>query len=245
VPNVFASLFNIVYNKAEIIDHWGDNAKDVFDQIIMVVNGIFFPLGMLGVATFLWPILGGLKRVRRGETLPAAELAQLRMRCLRLGSVSALVCVACWLAAGLVWPVTLRLAVGPPPDVASYIHFTLSLVICGLVAAAYPYFIITFVAVRVLYPALLGPGGPAASDRPALKRVERELSLFRAAATAVPLVAVALLASLLAVRSTTVELAVAVLSAAGLLGTLLAFALEGRTRADLAALADIPTTEPR
>ena len=93
----------------------------------------------------------------------------------------------------MIWPVALRVAAGPPPaGAAAYVHFVLSLAACGLIAAAYPYFLVTFLAVRVMYPALLGSAAP---DAEALRRVERELGRYRAAATAVPLVAVALLAS--------------------------------------------------
>ena len=101
--------------------------------------------------------------------------------------------------------------------------------------------LITFAAVRVWYPSLLGPAGPVAADQPALDRVERELSRYRAAATAVPLIALTLLASL----RTSEPLAVAVLSVVGLAGTLLAFLLDGKTRSDLAALSATPTSGRR
>ena len=235
-PNALASLFNISYNRAEIIDHW-PAAADVFEPIIMAVNGAFFPLGMVLFALTVWPILRAFRRLRTGQPMAPGDLARVRRRCLRLGELTAAVCVGCWVVAGLVWPVALWASAGAPPQGPGvYVHFLLSLVVCGLIAAAYPYFVVTFLAVRVLYPALLGPAGP---DGPALRRVERELGRYRAAATAVPLIAVALLAS----RGVSHPFAVAVLSVTGLAGTLLAFALEGRTRADLAALADVPVHE--
>jgi hypothetical protein len=104
------------------------------------------------------------------------------------------------------------------------------------VAAAYPYFLVTYLSVTVLYPALLGPTGRGAHDRAALDGIGRELGRYRAAATAVPLVAVALLAS----RGASNPPAVAAMSVAGLAGVALASALEGRTRTALAALADLP-----
>ena len=122
-----------------------------------------------------------------------------------------------------------------------YVHFLLSLVVCGLIAAAYPYFLVTFLAVRVFYPALLGPDGPRPSDAAAINRVERELGRYRAAATAVPLLAVALLAS----RGASNPVAVVVLSVAGLLGVGLAHLIEGLTRANLAALAELSPAEVR
>ncbi len=137
----------------------------------------------------------------------------------------------------MIWPAVLRAVAGPPPQgPEAYLHFVASLAVCGLIAAAYPYFVVTFLAVRVLYPALLGPAGPGPADGPALARVGRELGWYRVVAAGVPLAAVAALAW----RGATNPFAVAVLSVTGLAGTLLAYVLEGRTRADLAALADAP-----
>ena len=156
--------------------------------------------------------------------------------------MAALACVGCWAAAGVVWPLALREAAGQPPQgTGVYAHFLLSLVICGLIVAAYPYFLITFLAVRVFFPALLGPDGLRPSDAAALRRVERELALYRAAAAAVPLIALALLAS----HGGSGRVTSAALSGLGLLGVGLAYLLEGQTRADLAALAAIPPAESR
>jgi serine/threonine protein kinase len=239
VPNLLASGFNILYNQAEIIDRW-PAAKAVFDQVIMAVNGVFFPLGMFVLWLVVHPVSRGLLRVRQGDWPPPADLARLRRRCLRLGTMTAWICVACWAVAGVLWPIILRFTAGPPPPPqgeGAYIHFLLSLIICGLVAAAYPYFLVTYLSVTVLYPALLGSSGFGPDERTVLRRVEWEIGLYRAAATAVPLLAVALLASLRASN----PLAVAAMSVTGLVGVALAYALESRTRTALAALADLPT----
>ena len=234
IPNVLAAIFNIVYNEAEIVAHW-DEAKSAFESIVPPINGVLFAIGISIMALSILPVARELRRLRGSGPTDEKNLSRLRRRCLRLGSIAALVCVVTWAAAGLIWPIVLRMSAAPPPQgMEAYIHFLLSLVICGLIAAAYPYFLITFLAVRVLYPALVGPGGLDSSDDPALRRVERELSRFRAAAAAVPLIAVAMLAS----RGASETYAVAILSVTGLAGTLLAFALEGRTRADLKALSD-------
>jgi hypothetical protein len=234
VPNLFASLFNIAYNRAEIITPWGEPAERAFDAVILAVNAVFFPLGMFVYWLAFRPVARGLRQRRKGTS---ADLTRERLRSLRLGGIAAGVCVGCWAVAGVVWPVVLRLVAGPPPQGEEvYLHFLVSLVFCGLIAAAYPYFLVTFLAVRVLYPALLGPAGPGPADGPALRRVERELGRYRAAATAVPLLAVGLIAT----RGLSNQLAVAVLSVAGLAGVVVAFVLEGRTRAHLAALAEVP-----
>jgi serine/threonine protein kinase len=232
-PNLLASLFNIAYNRKEIIDPW-PAAHAAFDTVMLAVNGFFFPLGMLLFALAIWPVMRGLRRTGR---LTPDEATRLRLRTLRLGGTAAGICVGCWLVAGVIWPAVLRAVAGPPPQgPAAYLHFVASLAVCGLIAAAYPYFVVTFLAVRVLYPALLGPAGPGPADGPALARVGRELGWYRVVAAGVPLAAVAALAW----RGATNPFAVAVLSVTGLAGTLLAYVLEGRTRADLAALADAP-----
>jgi serine/threonine protein kinase len=233
--NALASLFNIFYNRAEIIERW-PAAEPLFGRIIPLINGVMFPLAMFIVAVAVWPVRRELRRLERGAA-PAPDHTRLRRRALWLGTIVAGVCVGCWLVAGVLWPVVLRLTAGPPPaGPTAYVHFLLSLAICGLIAGAYPYFLVTFLAVRALYPAL----GPSPADRPSLHRVERELGFHRAAATAVPLVAVALLAS----RGASHPFAVAVLSIAGLVGVVVAYFIEARTRADIAALSDLPTTPP-
>ncbi|MBN9517995.1 serine/threonine protein kinase [bacterium] len=236
-PNIAASLFNIWYNNAAIINDWPAARAD-FDRIIPAVNGVFFPLGLLMLFLALRPVATALRGLGRGESFTPADLAARRRRALRLGGTAALICIGCWAIAGLIWPVVLEAAAGPPPQGSgAHFHFLVSLVFCGLTAAAYPYFLVTVLAVRVFYPALLGPGGPDADDGPALGRVGRELGWYRAAAVAVPLLAVALLALTNPERS---QAPVVVLSAAGLAGLGVAFVLEARIRADLAALADLP-----
>lgn len=237
IPNSFASLFNILYNGPEIIDPWGRSAKHVFESVIPPINAIFYVLAVIVATIAFFPIAAALRRVRAGAALDARTHERARRRALRFGQIGAMICTGTWAIAGLAWPIVLRIMAGPPQQgVEAYVHFLVSLVLCGLIAAAYPYFLITFVAIRVWYPSLLGSRGPVAADQLELDRVTRELSRYRAAATAVPLFAVALLASLRASE----PIPVALLSVIGLAGTALAFVLEGRTRSDLAALSAAP-----
>jgi serine/threonine protein kinase len=238
IPNVLASLFNISYNRVEIIEKWPD-AKTVFDKLILGVNGLFFPLGMIVFWLFFRPLSRELFHSIQNNTIEFTKLRPTRKRCLRLGSIVALICVACWSLAGLLWPIILRVAAGPPEGPEAYFHFLISLVVCGLIAAAYPYFLITYLSVTVFFPKLLSSRDYSSDDRLSIHRIEREIGHYRAAATAVPLLAVALLAF----RGTSNQLAIAVLSVAGLAGVGFAFLLEGRIRTALAALADLPGRE--
>jgi serine/threonine protein kinase len=236
LPNVLGSALNVEYNEAAIIAPW-PGAGDVFQPIILAVNGLFFPLGMLGLWFVLLPVVRGLRHVRSAPEPAPAEPGRVRRRCLRLGELTAANCVACWAVAGVLWPIVLRAAAGPPPDAAAYGHLLLSLVICGCVASAFPYFLITYLAVTVLYPALLGWPAAGADDRAAFRHTERELTRFRSAATAIPLVAIVLLAYWGAPNRP----AIAAMSVAGFAGMAVAYVLEGRIRTALTALADLPT----
>jgi hypothetical protein len=237
--SLLATLFNIEYNQAEIVAHW-PNAEAPFRTITPLVNGFLFPLGMAILAWIAWPVVCALRRTNRGDVSPPEDLPLLRHRALRLGEITAGVCVGCWLAGGLMWPALLRAAAGPPPEgPGAYVHFMLSLAICGLIAATYPYFLVNFLAVRVFYPALLGRAGPKSADAAVLRRSERALGRYRAAAAAVPLLAV----TLLAYQGSSSTFAVAVLGLAGAAGVALAYYIEGQSREDLANLGSIAPTE--
>lgn len=269
-PNMIASWFNIEYNGAQIIAPWKE-AKDWFWPVIGIINTIFFPVGMLIFAMAFLPTMRGLRLLRKGTPLPPAELGWRRRWTLRLGIYGAASCSSCWAVAGVLFPFTLFLLAGPPKpgeEAAVFFHFFLSLVICGLIAGSYPYFLVTFLSVRVLFPALLGPDGADSEDAPALKRADRQLSFYSAAATLIPILGVALLVALFATRTASnatptnatpeeLELikasqnmiiyALAAMCVVGVGGIALALFLQSKTRADLAALADLPVslTTPR
>jgi serine/threonine protein kinase len=238
-PNALAAWFNIEYNGAEIVRHW-EHAEPTFNRILLPINAIFFPLGTLLIVLGFWPTAWRPDRVEAPE-----RRTWRRLRALQLGTVVAATGVGCWLVAGIVWPVTLRMLVGPPTQgTEAYLHFLASLAICGLMAAAYPYFLVTFLAVRFVYPAHIGPEGLSPADRPALRRVGRSLVYYWILVAAVPLAATGLLFWRLAesgndVMSATQKLALPVLVVAGLLGIGLAWLLDGRIRSDLAALEDL------
>lgn len=235
LPNVLAALVSLGYVRSEIVQHW-DNALPVFDRLIFVINGVFAPIGM-----FFWALLmltmGQALRAPANPSGSVADQAEVRWRWLRLGQFGALLCVGCWLVAGAVWALALRLLVGPAPAWSFYLHLVLALSVCGLMVAAYPYFFITYLNVHVLYPALLGSNGPSPVDVPVLRRLQRELGFFRALATAVPLLA---LTTLAAVYGVSTVAPVVLLSVAGLAGALVSFALERNIHADLDALMDLP-----
>jgi hypothetical protein len=121
--------------------------------------------------------------------------------------------------------------VGALPPLA-YIHFLGSLALCGLMAAAYPFLAITFLAVRCFYGAFARPGEASPGDLTEMTRLGRRLWGYLLLAASVPLLGV----TVLALIGSGNRLALAVLSVGGLAGLALGFRTFRLIRADLAAL---------
>ena len=82
-----------------------------------------------------------------------------------------------WSIAGLAYPISVHFAAGSLPAI-DYVHFFASLILCGLIAAAYPFFLITEFCLRVTYPCLLTGGLALADDVPTLNRLKRRSALY-------------------------------------------------------------------
>jgi hypothetical protein len=117
----------------------------------------------------------------------------------------------------------------------AYLHFMVSLVLCGLMAAAYPFLMITFLSVRVFYPPLFQAHAPGAEDLTGLERMGRLVWRYLLLAASVPMLAVAVLVLV----GSNSQLALGVLSAGGLTGFGLAFWLSRLIEEDLGVLVDI------
>ncbi len=231
LPNLLAGFFNLIYNQEAIVAHL-PAAQTTFRGVLLVINGIAFPLG-LGILGWLAGRVGrGLRP--SGGSRPAGSLSDLRQQALRLGPYAAALSIAAWAVAGVAYPLALSVT-GDVLPMADVVHFMVSLVLNGLIAAAYPFFGVTFVAVRVLVPALLDPAAAPARDLASLARLSRLTWLYLLLAAAVPMLAMLALA----VLGSANRLALAGLSAAGLAGFGLAFGLFRAIQDDLATLATV------
>ncbi|MFC9994845.1 serine/threonine-protein kinase [Nocardia sp. NPDC127526] len=190
IPNALAILYSYNHNRTLIIDKMDAYAQQRFDQIAITTYGICFLIGFVVTNVLLaklWPIARGL---RKGRTYDAATLARARTDTLQLGKRNVLTCFALWVLAGIVVPVSVT-ATGNhlPPE--SYVHFFITQIVCGAIAMAYPYFLVSFYAVRSLYPMFLPHGGLGADDARQLRELDRRSTYFLAIAAAVPLLGVA------------------------------------------------------
>jgi len=230
VPNALAGWFNYAYNRQEIIDHL-QGAFPSFWNTQMAVNGIAFPLGGAVLIAMAWPIILALQARRRGKP-PDEELRRrARRRCARLGHYAALLSLGEWLIAGIAYPVSIQLLVpGAPPHM--YLHFASSLAVCGLIAAAYPFFFVTLITMRAYYPTFLGDRDHGEEESAELKRLSRRSAIYLQLAGGVPMLAV----TLLVLMGSQNQFALAVLSTAGLIGFAISFAMYRVLQRDLATL---------
>jgi eukaryotic-like serine/threonine-protein kinase len=238
LPNALASLFSIEYNKSAIIEKFStaENfaaAEKMFRFLQLVVNATFFPVGVILFVMLIWPVVAGLRRVRRGP-LPAMELARLRRRCLFIGPGCVLIGVFAWVVAGIVFPVTMHLTV-QKMDADFHFHFLVSQTLCGLIAASYPLFGMHFLALRTMYPAFLGSASLTADDVAQLNRLDSWLGRFLWLAASIPMLAMLILA----LMESKYYAALAVLSALGMAGFGVAYLLAANIREDKEALLEL------
>ena len=191
LPNVLAGVFNYDHNLSEIIAKLGPLEPD-FQLTQAVINGAAYPIGAVLFWYLAFSVFRGLRRVQAGG-LRSAESQPLRQRCLDLGRLTALISVVEWSIAACVYPISLRLVRADMPP-SAMLRFFFSLLLCGLVAAAYPFFVVTFFTLKSLYPVyLLADLEGASADVPLLRQVNRRNSVYLVVAALAPFLGIAAL----------------------------------------------------
>jgi serine/threonine protein kinase len=186
VPNAITARFNLLYNRARIPESWPTLLKP-FEDTQIVINFIAFTIGILGGA---WLTLRSVRFVKSKVTEPrpygSGEVFGFSLQ------VSALV-LTLWTACGLVFPIAV--AWNHPEGIGAkfYVHFFLSLALCGFAATAYPYFLITSGIVRYFIPAMIRSGAIEGPRRRDLDRIKLFNLLHFGLAVLVPLLGVLLI----------------------------------------------------
>ncbi|MBX7166326.1 MAG: serine/threonine protein kinase [Pirellulales bacterium] len=238
LPNAIASVFNVLYNLRGILNRFPDELKDYFFTVMLpAVNLVAYPIGFFAGLLLAWPVCRAVHRLRRGKPVDLTRLPALRRRCLVLGDCVALVVAGLWLVSGLGIPLTLQFGPGTvdqPVEVTTgeFVHFEVSQLLFGFIAATLCFFLMTFVGVRGFYPLLLQPDTQVPEDGPSLGRLANRLWIYLAMNVTVPFVAVLLLAFF----KTPLTEAFIVLGALGLVGFAVVFLLTRVIQADLAAM---------
>ena len=190
IPNLVAAIFNFIYNHGEIVARLPE-AEPTFMRIQTIINLITFPTGTACAGWLAGSIARAVQTDQR-HTLTSAELAARRKRCLDLGNLAVIVGLTLWLIAAPAYPIALHIMLGEVPA-AVYGHFVASLALCGLIAAAYPFFGVSIVAIRGFYPMLTRWDSIVPDDVVALQKLHRQCWFYLGLAALVPMVAVVIL----------------------------------------------------
>ncbi|KAF0836554.1 protein kinase domain-containing protein [Nocardia caishijiensis] len=235
IPNALASWYNIQHNQTLVVSRLGETAQQTFIVITAGVNLVFFPAGaalLIYLARFVLGVPGGLRKGRRYDP---ATLRRARHDTVRFGDRAVVVAFSLWALAGVTFPIALQLATGDVPGRA-VVHFLASLLVCGAIAVAYPFFLVTFYLIRCLYPVFLRHGEISADDSAWLRGLSRRCTWYLAVAASVPLLAVAGLTFLPPADIPSVIVAVRVLCVGGIIAFIGSYLLFRALEADLRAL---------
>ncbi len=245
LPNVLAGVFNYVHNSKEIVSKLGP-ILPLFESTQMAINGVAYPVGAvlfwyLGVSVFR-----GMNRCQ-ARKLDPDRARRLRRRCLELGQLVAMVSIVEWAIAACAYPISLRVANAYLPT-SAMLRFFFSLLLCGIVASSYPFFVVTLFSLRSLYPVfLLSDFNDAAADAPLLRQLQRRNAVYLVVAALGPLLAIAALVADSLINDDVLppgaEKSMAVFSIVGLLGMPCLFWLSNLIRQDLTTLSGIVVVE--
>jgi eukaryotic-like serine/threonine-protein kinase len=235
IPNLLASAYNIQHNQLLIVSQLSEHAQGRFMLVTTLVNLVFFPLG--GAVLIYWCryVILVPRRLRRGPAPPAETLARARHDCLVAGDRVVFVVFGLWLLAGLTFPFAMQFAAGGIPA-RSAIHFFGSLTVCGAIAIAYPFFLLTFYIVRSVYPELVAYGQTNPREAEQLRALSRRLSRYLAIAASVPLLGIVAVSFLTAPEIAEVIMAIRVLCIGGIAAFVLVYWLSRQIESDIQAL---------
>lgn len=228
VPNIAATAFNIWYNQKIV----PEEAQPAFWRTLTIINSIAYPLGVAWALNRVKGVFPNVaKRKKAGHDV--------RRRALLGGVNAGGICLILWFLAGFAYPIILHNFSQVFPW-TRYVHFLLSLTICGLVSAVYPFFAVTWVGVKVYYPALLDLSDPSLKqDGVVLRSVRQWCEAGVMLAAAVPLVAV----TILVLIDSPEKLAVVTAAGGGLAGFVGAFLMFRELRDDLTTLSSVAEGE--
>ncbi|GAA5097876.1 serine/threonine-protein kinase [Nocardia iowensis] len=235
LPNVLASLYNIQHNQHLIISRLTEEAQHSFVIVTGVVNAVFFPVGIALVVYMSRSLLTVPRGLRKGKRYDLDTLCHARRDALLLGDRAVAVAFSLWVLSGFTFPLTLQLVTGDLPARA-IVHFLASLVVCGAIAVAYPFFLLTFYMVRCIYPLFLRHGDISPEDAIWLRGLDRRCNGYLAVAASVPLLAVAGVTFLPPSDIPMVIFAVRVLCVGGIIAFVVSYLLFRALEADLRAL---------
>lgn len=224
LPQVVGSVVNIAYNQNQIAGLLSDDQRMLFFKLVTWYNALVYPAALATLVYFFRPVFRMWRRIQGCDRLDPNEVAEVRRSTLRLPLWVLIAAAIGWLPGGVIFPAMLRWQ-APPIDNHVFLHFFISFSFSGLIAVAYSFSGMQYIAMRVLYPRLW-------TDATNFQEVARRelagtswrLWFMVAAAYVVPIVANFLFALLMTDDSAIpLMLLVASVSTLGIFGTLIVF----------------------
>ncbi|MBA3481503.1 MAG: serine/threonine protein kinase [Pirellulales bacterium] len=241
IPNIMTAVFNFIYNeqriKVELSDLW-----QRFWDVQWWINGIAFPVG---VTVGAWAAMRMQRMIK--SDVPFDRLEGSR-HVLMFGRFISLLLLTLWVVSAFAFPIAVGWDKLSGLPTGFYIHFFLSLALCGCGATAYPYFLITAMATHYFIPAMMRSGAIAGPRRRDLKQVLKLNGIHLIAAAAVPLLGVLLIAIALFFAEHPEHeqrWPLIVVSAGGLAWLAIVMSLKRMIELDVAALDQVAIDEPR
>ena len=238
IPNLLAGAYNIQHNHLLIVSKLSEQAQGRFMLVTTVYDLIVFPLGTAVLVYWFRYLILVPRRLRRGPAPPAETLARARHDCLVASDRMVFVVLGLWLLSALAFPLTMQFAVGGIPG-RSAIHFFGSISVCGAIAIAYPFFLLTFYIVRSIYPELVAHGKTNPREAEQLRALSRRLPRYLALAASVPLLGIVATTFLTAQEIAEVIVPIRVLCIGGIAAFVLVYWLSRLIESDIQALARV------
>lgn len=233
-PHGFAAWFNHFYNEKKIISELNPKQQNTFEQLVIVINVIAFSIGFACCMAYSAPVAKAIRRTRNGAT---ESQAAARLRSIQLSRFVTILGITEWIIAGLAYPFALHFIAGRL-DAIAQIHFFVSLLICGLLAAAYPFFLTATLTIRSYIPALLRHDRLSSGDVARLHGLSDQSAWSLYLAGGVPAIGMMILLTTQESRDQDSAFTLKVLSVLGAIGFAFVLSLSRSLQSDIQALHD-------
>jgi len=189
IPQLLGSAVNITYNSMRIVSGLSASQQTWFVRLCLLYNLVVYPICIALLVRAVGPVVSFLRK--RGTGGLDSQRA-LRAHVLTLPLWVVLVVTLGWMPGSLLFPTAMDWLEGPlRPHV--YAHFFVSFTLSWLIAMAYSFLHVEYLAFRIAYPRLwIGEARPRERARLELSRLGSSKHPFHFMAGFVPLVGAAL-----------------------------------------------------
>lgn len=152
LPQFGGSLLQIVYNSTRIVGELTAAQQVVFPKMVLAYNVIVYPICLSWIGRKLFLVLREHRRLRSSDARQGDNaISWARRRALELPFQTALAACVGWFPGAIIFPIALRMA-GDPVPLDTWIHFAISFILSGAIAATYSCVAAYGVVLRAMYP---------------------------------------------------------------------------------------------